>query len=476
MGSVHRLALSPQVAAAAVLVMLAGSVPGVAAGADDPSTGTPAATAPGTPAKPVTLTAPDNLTRNFGERRGPQTINVLIDADAALTSAPAVAVDDVQNSDGTLLDGTVSATADLVGGRSVRVPLVVDPADSAEAGTYAVKLRLRGPEITSTDVMVAVELERSPDGAGAWVLALAALTAGLAIGAAVKWFAERGTELRALVQRRTLLTATLADAGPVPRSLRRALQRVDLLLAQGNITLVTSELAGLEVGMRTLLPALDALAPARDAVTAQESRIPLMAAAPALEARLRGVISVERQQIQAAVDATWPTPDDATAGAAQRTALRSHVDGFTTFLDEYRTPGSRDGVSAEMFDKALSEYEAGKFTEAQGTWSPQIAGADDAETPDGAAGEPAIDLPGIGTMSKFRWWLVSHAPTALGLLTAASLAIIGLFTIFDPDTMFLSDDARDVLLLVLWGLGTSLTGVTAAQLAAKATAAIAPPA
>jgi hypothetical protein len=453
-------------AAAALLAALALHAGVTGAGAQGDQETTPGTTTP----RDVALTAPDGeVKRDLGEHRDARTVTLLLDAAETLTSAPAVGLTDATTTNGKPFDGTITATADLVGGKAVRVPVVVDPADAAKPGTYNLTVRLRGPEIASEDVPLALTLSRSPGSGAALALALLALVIGLALGGLLKWFADRGTKLRELLQRAAVLGAALRDVGRTPQALGRSLSRMRLMLAQGNAAGAETELNALEGGLPKLLPALDRLRRTAAVFPVQEVLIPAMGADAALVLRLTRVVTIERQKLEEQIDDAWPAPDD---NKDAREALLQQFNGFTAFLNHYKHPDARAGASAAKFETALAAYEAGNFIEAHNAWKPPAAqGTESGPT---AQGEQALDLPAASTMSQFQWWLAMRSPGAVGLLAAIALALVGLYTIFEPDTMFLTDDVGDFLLLILWGFGTALTGVTVTQLAAKATTAITP--
>jgi len=448
MGSVRRNAL---IAAGAIAVL--GALAPAGAPAQD------AATA----ASPATITVPssDRGTRDYGEDRAARTFTLALDADKVLPSAPAVTLGDARRKgDGRPLKGTVSAASELVaGGRQIKVAVTVDPEDGIDDGTYLIPLHVRANEIKPADFRPQVEYSHTPPIGARWALALVALIIGLSAGGALRWLSDKGTKLRDLLGRRDLLRASLGSMDHVPAGLSRDLMTLELLLAQDDAARAEAKLAAIEPGLPKLLAALDALARARAELVRQHELIAAPSSAGDPDGRLQRVVSTEQDQLDSATDDAYPNPDDKKDA---RTALAVGVFGFTAFLVHYRTAESR---TEPEFEAALALYLKGDFAGAQAAWDKASAGpvADDvAETP--------LALPAAPAASRWTWWAARNAPVLIGLATGLGLVLVGLLTVFKPDAMFLTQDVRDFLVLIAWGFGSALTGMTLAQLAAKATA------
>jgi hypothetical protein len=208
----------------------------------------------------LTLQGGDQPKRDLGEDRAQRTIRLIFDADQPFQTAPLVVLGDAHTAGGRPFDGTVTATVESVAGKTVTVPVVVDPADGAESGTYVVDVNLRGSDIANAKQQLSITLTRSPETWVVVVLAVLALAIGIFLGWALRWLAEKGTKLHDLRDRYDTLAARLSSAYGMPRSLSRDLLEIRLLISNGNVAAAETRLKAVEDNAHLLLGVLDALA------------------------------------------------------------------------------------------------------------------------------------------------------------------------------------------------------------------------
>lgn len=457
-------------ALAAVIAVVAGvAAAGVAAaqggGSDPGSNSGKSPSTPPTTSAPAKLTArdADTVKRDFGEDRGAQTVTLSYDADHALTNAPAVSAGDAHTDKGRPFHGTVSATAQLVGGNAVNVPVTLDPADDARPDAYTIPLALRGPEIANKNGSLVVTLSRAPPLAVAWILALIALAIGIGAGGLLKWLADTGSKLHDLLAANERITAQLRGASPLPAALTDALTAARLRLMEGDTAGADTAFKALADGVAKLLPVLRSVNALGASLSAQEQLIRSMGADADTTSQLETAVDRERDRLMELRDQAWPDP---AAIGDDLTTVTGKVNGFTAFLAAHQTADSRSDGNAQAFHDAVSRYAHGELDEAP----PADAAARRAVAEVRAPGE------GLGRrlrLPKPRFvpgalWLGANAPFIVGFLTAVGLALVGLATVFKPNTMFLTNDAADFLLLLLWGFGSALAGITVTDLAGKA--------
>lgn len=480
MGDTDRHRLSHRRTLAALLVCFLAVVLAAPAGA---ATDAPASTegdATLTPQEPGGGT----MTVDFGQDRAERTLTLLYTSSKALTAAPAVALTQARTTDGSLFQGTVSAMAELSGDRLVKVNVAVDP-DHSRPGSFTSKVLLRGAGIADEDSLFTVTFTRTPSQGIAWVLAFSALALGVALGGALRWLSGTGSKLRSLTLRLDTITASLQDAQHLPPALERDLAEIRSLLAGGDTTNAETKIAAVEEEAPATAIALDFIR--RQAGAVKETAERIRAIKDLDDATTRGLLDVVDAEGDWLESMTADAYPGAAAGKDARSERATWITGFHDFVRLYQDPAYRTGDWAE----ALKLYRSGKFGEAFTKWTGaaareggaaaaigERAGAATPVEGDAPVGVGAPSTPGqpAGSVAKARWLLanakwffIRHAPAAVGLIFAIGLIIVGLQTVFDVKTMFLTDDVNDFLTLLAWGFASALVGMTTTDLAAKLT-------
>jgi hypothetical protein len=403
-----------------------------------------------------------SVKRSLGENREPRTIRLQFQASETVANVPSVVVSDTRGPGGEAFTGTVTATAQLISNQTVTVDVMVDPMPR-DLGDFTTDVSVRGGDVEAADVPLTVTLTRNPTRTGAWVLAIVALVLGILAGLALRWVSGTGSKLRDLLGRHEVVLGSLRGLRHRPTGLERDLGTVRRLLAQGDVTRAEAAIQTLEQRIAATLPALDALDVAAARVDEHERGV---AGLPGLDAAgrraLLDVVAVERRALADAVREAYPDPEP---GKATRLARVQGIAQFSAFLDSYADPAQRDGDMAA----ALDLYRTDQFTAAYAKWSAvgPAAAAASKRAPALDDKEAEMPLPAAGRTSGLLWWAARHAPTLFGLLGAVALVILGLQTVFDVDTMFMTDDVENFLTLIAWGLGSALVGLTTTELASK---------
>jgi hypothetical protein len=407
------------------------------------------------------------LTRSFGENREKRTITMIFNASASVTSPPIVVLTDAQDGEN-LFPGTLSATAEVLGDTIIRVPITVDPGKTS-SGTYTTEVLLRGKEIVNKNAKLKLVFKRSPSESLAWVLAFLALALGVALGGLLRWLSTTGTELRSLVGRYELQMALIAGSEWTPAALESALLEVSRLLAKGEVASAETKLTAIESDLPATLSAMNAISSLAKTVGQGEARIREMQGLDADGLRsLLDITDTERQWLAKTSEEAYPETD---ADKAYRTQHAAWIEEFDLFLKQYADPDKRGGVWAD----ALNLYGSGDFPDAGAKWKTALASQETLRTTVTGPDLPAAFQEGgndsdAGSSwgSKTKWFAVRHTPTLIGLLFAFGLILVGLRTVFDVKTMFLTDDVTDFFTLMAWGFASGLVGLTTTELATKA--------
>lgn len=401
------------------------------------------------------------ITVDFGEDRGEKTINVLLGSTAPLDTPPSATVLNTLKSDGELFDGRVTATAELVGDSQVKVPVVIDP-DDTDLGNYTTSILLTGKNVEKTTVKVLAKLDRSPAKAGAVILAIVALIIGLSGGGVLRYFSERGSKLRELLQDYELLEGALPAANLRPPALVRDLNYIRLNLANYRAAAAEELLKSVKEKSVATFAALDRLSMLEARLVGQEAAIAAIPHAGATRADLLAVVALERLHLQGIVARTYP---DAAPVAEDINGLDANIGKFDFYLGEYASTGNPDDLA---WGQAVDLFKNWKFDEGVQK-IPRPAGAT-ATAPTDVAPEQGITSPlgsDAGLLARTKWSLIRHGALIVGLLFGVGFVILGLETVFDINTMFLNNDFKDFLALVAWGFAAALVGTTTTDLASK---------
>jgi hypothetical protein len=394
-------------------------------------------------------------TYNFGESRSKRNIVLVFEASEPVTSPPSVVLSDAKAED-KLFEGSLSAAAEVVGEKIVKVNVTVEPGSTSE-GSYSADVLLRGKEISGTNARLVLDFDRCPPEWAAWILACLALGIGVILGGFLKWLAGTGAKLRLLVTRYELLTTSFDGNEWTPPVLKAALAEVQVWLAVGEVEKAEEKLNAIEGKAEATLAVMRTLAELATKITEGEARVERMQSLePGAESRLKNVLKKEREWLEKMRNAAYPDPSAETSSRAERAG---QIDEFDLFLGEYADPDKREG----KWEEALAKYWEGDFAGAKAKWStPGPAGA----VPS-AGKAPASVVEGPGLLAKAKWFAVRNAPTIAGVLVAFGVIVVGLQTVFDVEAMFLTNDVRDFLTLMAWGFGSALAGLTTTELASK---------
>jgi hypothetical protein len=414
---------------------------------------------------------PSGVERSYGEDRGSHTITLVYDSDRALSSLPTVVLPEPSPGQGDKAwKGQTSATGELIGTSAVKVTIALDPEDSVR-GTYDTHLKLIGDAIKGASTQVDVTFTRSPCDALVWLWAVVALILGVGLGGLLRWLAETGTTMRALLDQYEIAVGSLPrDPAKRPSELVSELRLARQQLVQGDSAGAEARLKAINDKLPAALHVFGIVSGWESKLSAQETRIRKASIPRAEQLLLQGVIAIERGWLPETAQAAYPSPDE---HKDQRDKRDGYIGKFGAFIDHYVAQENRSGKWA----KALGLYLEGEdeFDRADEAWheAPAATAASsllqeesktgEARTGDGDEDEGAP----AGRLAGFKWMLFRHAPAFVGVLTALGLVIVGLITVFKVDSMFLTNDIGDFLTLLAWGFGSATVGITTAQLAGK---------
>lgn len=448
-------------------------------------------------ASPVALTAEpgdEARTLDFGENRDPETMHLSFAAASALSSPPKVVVSDLRTSDGKLFTGSLDATTSLPDPRTLVVALTIDPKDAA-SGDYAGSVVVRGSAVSDARSSLTVKLAAIgwSDGA-AWFVAILSLGLGAAIGLFLKWLGDTGAKLQDLLGQYKVLEAATASIGALPSLFQAQMVMVQQYLAQGKAADAETALTTLKQGTSALIKAGGVLDAMKNAIEQQSKTIENWTD---LEARDRGllnrVVAIETDQLSDLISDAWPEPD---SGADARKKLAGEIQDFSSFLAAFAQATDRARLQPALalfvesdFDKAAESWHgiptpagAAGGGDAGGA-APGVPEAPAAETPqiqslmisgdvpvalaETIEETPASPSQGTSATLRFRDRVTAHAALLLQIGTAVVLVVVGLVTVFHPETMFRGQASKDILALLAWGLAAGLTGASLTDLAGK---------
>jgi len=432
-------------------------------------------------------------TIDFGESRDRETIHLSFAAASPLSSPPRVVMSDLRTGDGKLFTGSVDATTSLLDPRTLVVALTIDP-KAAASGEYSGSVVVRGSAVSDARSSLTVKLAAIgwPDSA-AWFVAILALGIGAAIGLFLKWLGDTGAKLQDLLGQYKVLKAATASIGALPSLFQAQMVMVQQYLAQGKAADAETALATLKQGTSALIKAGGVLDAMKNAIEQQSKTIETWTD---LEARDRGllnrVVAIETDQVTNLISDAWPEPD---SGAEGRKKLAGELQDFSSFLAAFAQTTDRARLQPALtlfvesdFDKAAESWHGIPTPAAAGGGdaagaAPGVPEAPAAETPQiqslMISGDVPVTLaerieetpasPSQGTSAKlrFRDRVTAHAALLLQIGTAVVLVIVGLVTVFHPETMFRDQAGKDILALLAWGLAAGLTGASLTDLAGK---------
>jgi hypothetical protein len=434
--------------------------------------------------EPVALTPQpdeDAVTLSFGEGREMETLKVLLVAPSPLTEPPTVIASDFHTSDGVPFSGKLTPEATLADSRTVRVTVKVDP-ESAKSGDYSGRLLLHGAGIVDTDIAATVKLAAIGwSSTVAWIVAIVALGLGLAIGLAMKWLGDTGTKLQDLAARVDVVQAAVKGLKAVPAMALAQIREVREHIANGNVAKAELAFKSLEEHSSELVRVSWLLGSLEAELRRQEQ---LIGAAGGAWASRRGelaeIVHHEQEEIEELREHAWPDP---ASGNDARTTWANQVQGFSGFLARLSNPAF---AAISGLDEVVSLYLNGEFDKAEEKW--KVLTPDSTAAPGGSTeamqllaggaaltrylAEPpaeAVAATEAGPVKSSKSWIVEHAAMLLQVGLGIGLLVVGLVTVFDPDTMFHGSAGADILALFSWGFASGLTGATVADLAGKLT-------
>lgn len=414
---------------------------------------------------PIAL-APDagqeTRTLNFGDERGKKGVTVRFVTPAPLDAAPEVDLTDAQTSTGEKLDGDVTPRAPVLkqGDRTVLVTVVVQPASSAEPGSYGSELLLRGADIADARSQLSIALAAQPVD-GAWLFAILLLLGGASLGVVGRIVATQLVELRRLQDRLATVEAIVAGRQHLPRAFRLALVKARTQIELEDATGAATTLTDLEAKAEAAAAADDDTLRLQELVGAQERSI---AGMPNLGAAAAGLREVLRRELLFA-DEFGANDYSTDAGGTRRKARLEDVQRFSAFLHDYAAESKRQNL-----DAALELFRQGKFAEGEKAWSEAVGVEAPLGAAAGATAAPSEPLPVTERKRSLRNWIVRNAPNIWLAITALAIGLLGVFAVYEPSTTFRSEPFLDAVELFAWGFGSALAGIGISDLASKLTA------
>ena len=403
-------------------------------------------------------------TVDFGDGRKLTYLTVRFLAENELKNAPQVSLTPFQTSDGEILKGEVTGTAELIQeNRTVRVKLTFDALDDAAAGTYTSGMLLRGQGLADARATITAKLDPKPV-CGAALIAIALLLAGAGLGLLGRYIINVGLKLREQQERHVVVETHLGNAAPLPEIYHGKLAALRIQLARGNADSSEATLKEMENKAAAAVQAANDVGTMRGIVAAQEARLedPSLAA---LRSRFALVFDAERALIDAAIKSPSFEEEEA---VKQRGLQSAEMRLVSSFIENYV---DADDATRYKLAPALEYFKKGEFKvgDEKAKELLEQEGALGAAVEDQPDPTPA-PTPNSVTTKTWRDFLVHHSPTVAAGFTALALVILGLFTLYDPDSTFRTDGFLEGVGLFAWGLGSAAAGTGLAELTGKLTA------
>ncbi|MBA3262356.1 MAG: hypothetical protein H0T69_07810 [Thermoleophilaceae bacterium] len=336
---------------------------------------------------------------------------------------------------------------------------MVKPKSSAEAASYDTQMLLRGADVTDARSTLTIKLDPPPV-CGAWLKAILLLLGGASLGVIARWIATEASALRGLQNRLGIIETTVAPhAQRLPIAFSAALVKARMQIDNEDTSGAATTLTDLEAKTPAAVMAAIATARLHELLAAQETSIASMPNLGPAAARLGQVIGLERSFADEFAADDYSTD----AGNERRKQRIADVQRFNAFLPDYAIESNR-----KPLDDALELFQQDNFAAAAEKWAADA----DKEAPLGAAAPPAAPQLASPPARKrtLRNWVIRRSPEIWLAITALALALLGLFTVYDPATTFRTEPFLDSAELFAWGLGSALTGAGIADLATKLSA------
>jgi hypothetical protein len=398
------------------------------------------------------------LTLNLGDDRGEPKFELRFLAAKEVPTVPHASLTRFQTTEGKLLNGKVTATVKKgQEGRSVFVTLAFSGIEDAEAGTYTSSLLLLGKGLTDARATVTLALDPKPvHCANLWAVVLLLLGAGLGLFA--RWIVTVATKLKGQQDRLDVVEARIHGFEPLPIVFRDKLTALRIQLARGSTDSSETTLKELEDRVGAATQVAEVAASIRASIESQRTQIAAMPNLGEAAGKLAAVLAAEQELVDEALRATdFESKDQQDA----REGYLGNVRNVRVFMQEYAVESKRAAL-----EKSLDHYARGEFS-AGNSAAPidQAAGVALLSSPT----LPPPATPERGPLSKFRAWVVRNAAVFAAGFTAIALVIVGLFTVYHPDTTFRTDAFMDAVGLFAWGLGSAAAGIGVSELTGKLT-------
>jgi hypothetical protein len=208
-----------------------------------------------------------------------------------------------------LLDGMVTAKAEISGERIVKVDVDVRPASTAE-GIYTSDVLLNGKEFEKASAPLTMAFTRSPREEWAVFFAICALAIGVTLGALLRWLTGTGAKLRLLLTRYELLDGLFGEEKWTPPTLKLALGEARVWVARGDVEQADEKLKVIEAKAEPTLKAMASLAELDRSISEGEKGIEgMQGLGPGKRAQLLDVTQGERKWLQEMRLNAYPEPE-----------------------------------------------------------------------------------------------------------------------------------------------------------------------
>jgi hypothetical protein len=416
-----------------------------------------------------------SLETNFGGSRSRRTLSLLLEASgdgsnvrAALTGdlARADAAEQFPTSNITITLRPLSSAGGGTNSRAlVRLDVAIDP-NGVAAGVYSGTIRVDQDGSDPALIPLKVSLR---DGGWLWVVLLIFVGAGL--GMFAKWLSDAGAALSdasRLYDRIYVQTKDLEIN--LPAGFKTQLELARLALAQLDDTNATAVLGDISKQLPLVLQVAQLIADLRSEVSRQADLAPTSGLANAAD-----VVALAQSHLDDALQLGWPIQP---ADADQLKAELGYFRGLTAIFREYpNADPNRKNVLARAFNLyAADNFQGGSAALSQAAPLAAAAGAP-------KAGGRVIDIKDIGGSAhriaaavsvatggvvdrignSVKVFVVRHQRSLTAGFIAAATALAGVQLLYFANPAF-GASAADWLVVLGWGFGAQLAGLTLSQL------------
>ncbi len=403
---------------------------------------------------------------NLGDKRDDSQLTIRFLAEGQLPGKPTPSILPFQTTEGSVLAAKVKASTWLVqGGETVLVKVSFGDLGSAQAGSYTSSILLRGGGASAARAPLTVKLEPTPvSHANLWAVIL--LLAGALVGLIGRWVAGAAVKVHGLRDRLAVVEAQVSGLDALPAAYVAKLSALRIQLAQESTSGAEETLAEVEKLTPAAVQVADAVNSMNSAILAHEAQIAAMPdPTDDYKEKLQQVLTSEKE----VVENVLREPEFDGADAAQ--ARSGFLDGMRkvrVFLANFASPALRGKLEPALAFFMKAEFDEGDKKAGEVLDAPAPLTVDMPLMADAALEPPQVPAPEKDR--SLRGWAIRNASTIAAGFTAVALVIVGLFSVYHPDSTFRTEAFMDAVSLFAWGLGSAAAGIGLAELTGKLTA------